>query len=51
MLSGFTEPDKPRKLFRKASGVAAYREAAERLFECHDLTENPHFLPDPSAIH
>lgn len=51
MLSGFTDNDKPRRLFRKATNISAYREVAERLFECHDLTENPHFLPDPSAIH
>ena len=51
LLSGFADNDKPRKLFRKATTVSAYREAAALLFECHELTENPHFLPDPSAIH
>lgn len=51
MLSGFTDNEKPRKVFRKASSVSAYKEAAARLFECHELSENPYFLPDPSAIH
>lgn len=51
MLSGFADNEKPRKLFRKATSVSAYKEAAARLFECYELTENPHFLPDPSAIH
>lgn len=51
MLSGFADNDKPRKLFRKSTSVAAYKEAAALLFGCCELTENPHFLPDPSAIH
>lgn len=51
MLSGFESPDKPRKLFRKARTIAAYQEEAARLFDCCQLTDAPHFLPDPSAIH
>ncbi len=51
MLSGFTDNEKPRKLLRKASSISAYQEASARLFEQHELTENPYFLPDPSAIH
>lgn len=51
MLSGFTDNEKPRRLFRRATSVSAYRESAARLFECHELTDNPYFLPDPSAIH
>ncbi len=51
MICCFESPDKPRKLFRKAHTVAAYREAAERLFSEHALTDKPRFIPDPNAIH
>lgn len=51
MLSGFTDNEKPRKLLRKSASISSYRETAARLFECHQLTENPYFLPDPSAVH
>lgn len=47
----FASPDKPRKLFRKATKVSAYREAVARLFENHGLTGNPQFIPDPNAVH
>lgn len=51
MICCFEAPDKPRKLFRKATKVSAYREAAQRLFENHALNKNPQFIPDPNAIH
>ena len=51
MLSGFTDNEKPRKQFRKATRISDYIEIANRLFECHELTDNPHILPDPIAIH
>lgn len=47
----FESPDKPRKLLRKATRLSAYREAAEKLFECHALTEAPRFVPDSKALH
>ena len=51
MICGFESPDKPRKLFRKATTISAYRETAEWLFETYPLTDNPHFLPNPNSVH
>jgi len=51
MISTFEDADKPRKVFRKATSIEAYREAADRLFESYVLSDNPHFLPNPGSVH
>ena len=42
----FENADKPLKAARKAASLNAYEEAVARLFEQHELSEDPHFSPD-----
>ncbi len=41
----FEDCDKTAKSLHKAKNAAAYKDAAAKLFECHELRENPCFLP------
>ena len=42
----FEAPEKPRKAIRKAAKMDAYLDAVHRLFDEHELTENPGFIND-----
>lgn len=42
----FEAPEKPRKAIRKAAKMNAYLDAVHRLFDEHELTENPGFIND-----
>ena len=42
----FEAPEKPRKAIRKADRMDAYLEAMRRLFDEHELTENPKFMAE-----
>jgi len=47
----FEHAPRDAKSLRKASGIAAYRERADRLFSEHALRADPCFLSDPESIH
>ena len=42
----FEAPEKPRKAIRKAGRMDAYLDAMRRLFDEHELTENPKFMAE-----
>ena len=42
----FEAPEKPRKAIRKAAKMDAYLDTVHRLFDEHELTENPGFIDD-----
>ncbi len=47
----FEHAPRDAKSLRKSANIAAYRDRAHRLFEEHELRENPCFLSDPESIH
>ena len=42
----FEAPEKLRKAIRKAGRMDAYLDAMRRLFDEHELTENPKFMAE-----